>query len=192
MPKVVAGYKDQARERIVDAAQTVFHRKGLSRSTMEDIAQEIGVSKGALYVYFRTKTELLVALQSRQRERAMRDMEEALGDGDVAEGIASSLDRIFSGDHDAAVWLDVATAASSDPEIRAVLELDAREDAKIFRKFLKRLEDRGRIPKLENREVAADIILSLLMGTLFRVGLGGSKSDARRKLVRALRSVLHT
>ncbi len=53
---------DQTRQQILDAALDVFCLKGYSRSTFVDIAEAIGLSKGAVYWHFKTKEELLMAL----------------------------------------------------------------------------------------------------------------------------------
>jgi AcrR family transcriptional regulator len=190
MPKVVAEYKAQARARIVDAARTVFLRKGLGHATMEEVAREVGVSKGALYLYFRTKSELLVAIQAHMRDEVLSGMEGLLAAGDIAEGLASALDPIFSGQVDMSVWHSLVAESANDPEVRAALELDHREDLRLMRRFLKQLQARGRLPTLPDTDTAAEIVLMLLSGTAVRVMLMGGVGDARRKLVRALRLVL--
>jgi AcrR family transcriptional regulator len=47
---------------IFQAALSCFGRKGYHRTTMDDIAAESGMSKGALYWYFSSKRELFLAL----------------------------------------------------------------------------------------------------------------------------------
>ena len=68
MPKVVPEYKEEAKTKIIEAARTVFAKKGYHDATMDDVAKEVGVSKGALYSYFKSKEDLLkeIYLQSRQ------------------------------------------------------------------------------------------------------------------------------
>jgi AcrR family transcriptional regulator len=43
----------------VEAARVVFAKKGYHDATMDDVAKEVGVSKGALYSYFKSKEDLL-------------------------------------------------------------------------------------------------------------------------------------
>jgi len=191
MPRVVAGYKDQARQRILDAAQRVFRRKGLT-PTMEDVAEEVGVSKAALYVYFRTKAELLAALQAEARKQVLEGWEGLLDSGDVAEGMVSSLDAIFSGVVDPAIWHQLLAEAASDPSIRRVLEADHREDTKMMRRFLRELEARGRIPPMKDPEAVTDVILMLMQGAAARVMMRGATGDTKRRLARSLRLVLRT
>jgi AcrR family transcriptional regulator len=50
------------RREIMDAAVRVFARKGFAFSTLEDIAKEAEFSKGAIYLYFESKEDLLRAI----------------------------------------------------------------------------------------------------------------------------------
>ena len=54
--------KEDRPQEITDAAYDVFARKGYSRARVEEVAKKAGVSKGLLYVYFRTKEELFKAV----------------------------------------------------------------------------------------------------------------------------------
>src|SRR5207244_11461243 len=62
MPRVVPEYKEEARTRILAAANEVFGEKGYRQATMDDVAKKLGVSKGALYLYFASKEELFEAI----------------------------------------------------------------------------------------------------------------------------------
>jgi len=61
MPKVVPEYKEEAKSRILDVANKVFAEKGYHEATMDDIAKRLGVSKGAIYLYFSSKEDLFEA-----------------------------------------------------------------------------------------------------------------------------------
>jgi AcrR family transcriptional regulator len=50
--------KQQRREEIVRAAEEVFFSKGFDKSTMDDIAEQAELSKGTLYLYFKSKEDL--------------------------------------------------------------------------------------------------------------------------------------
>jgi AcrR family transcriptional regulator len=60
MPKVLPEYKEEAKKRIIAAGVEVMCEKGYSQTTMEDIAAYLGVSKGALYLYFKSKEDLII------------------------------------------------------------------------------------------------------------------------------------
>ena len=54
--------KRMRRRQILDAAKRVFHNKGFSAATVEDIAQEAELSPAALYLYFKNKDDIYVSL----------------------------------------------------------------------------------------------------------------------------------
>lgn len=60
MPIVVD--KERKRAEILEAAMTVFARKGFHRSKMEEVAVEAGIGKGTIYEYFESKHQLLQSL----------------------------------------------------------------------------------------------------------------------------------
>ena len=59
MPKVVPEYKEEARRKIIAAGWDVMSRKGYCATTLDDIAAQVGVTKSALYLYFKNKDDLV-------------------------------------------------------------------------------------------------------------------------------------
>ncbi len=57
--------KDNPEEKILTAAQTVFIRKGMDGSRMQEIADEAGINKALLHYYFRSKQKLFEAIFSK-------------------------------------------------------------------------------------------------------------------------------
>ena len=53
-----AGSKKRDRE-IIDAAAEIFHRKGYSETSVQDVADAVGILKGSLYYYIDSKEDLL-------------------------------------------------------------------------------------------------------------------------------------
>ncbi|HEX9802148.1 MAG TPA: TetR family transcriptional regulator [Gammaproteobacteria bacterium] len=80
----------RTRQQIIDAAQAVFHRNGVSRSTLEQIAREAGVTRGAVYWHFKDKAELFAAM----RENVFTPMRERIDSILFAERFADPLDAI--------------------------------------------------------------------------------------------------
>ena len=62
MPKVTGQYKSDLREKIIQAAIESFAQTGFDRTKMEDIAKRLGLSKGAIYLYFNSKEDLFLAI----------------------------------------------------------------------------------------------------------------------------------
>ena len=61
MPKLYPGYRDEIRKKIVSEAFEVFLVKGFEKATMDEIAARLGVTKPAIYRYYKNKEELFLA-----------------------------------------------------------------------------------------------------------------------------------
>ena len=56
------GSKSKVRERIIDAARTVFAKYGYKKTTMDDIALSAQKGKSSIYYYFKSKEEIFEAV----------------------------------------------------------------------------------------------------------------------------------
>jgi TetR/AcrR family transcriptional regulator, cholesterol catabolism regulator len=61
---------------IVDAAATLFRDKGFVATSLEDIAREVGMYKGSLYHYIKSKEDLLFAVVREPAEQILADVRE--------------------------------------------------------------------------------------------------------------------
>ncbi len=57
--------KERRRNEIIDAAEKVFFKKGARNATMSDVASKAELSKGTLYLYFKSKEDLYLAINAR-------------------------------------------------------------------------------------------------------------------------------
>jgi AcrR family transcriptional regulator len=62
VPKITETKREERRQQILDAALRCFSRDGFHATTTADIVRESGLSQGALYLYFATKDDIVVAL----------------------------------------------------------------------------------------------------------------------------------
>ncbi len=53
------------RELILDAAERVFHQRGVSRTSLQEIAKDAGLTRGAIYWHFENKGDLFQAMMER-------------------------------------------------------------------------------------------------------------------------------
>ena len=74
--------KIQRRNTIIDAAEKLFFSKGFANTTMDEVAEIVELSKGTLYLYFKSKEELYGAIIQRAMD-ILKDMfkEAAATDG---------------------------------------------------------------------------------------------------------------
>lgn len=100
------------RDRILDAAEHVFQRHGVSQTSLHDIAQAAGVTRGAIYWHFRDKADLFNAMM----QRATLPMEEAAlsTDSPATDDPIEHLRRSF---------VDALNKTVNDPQVRRVFEI---------------------------------------------------------------------
>ena len=67
-PKVSQAHKEKRRNEIIAAAKTVFIRKGFEKTTMHDVVEESGMSRGGVYQYFSSTEEMMRALMDQGEE----------------------------------------------------------------------------------------------------------------------------
>jgi AcrR family transcriptional regulator len=70
MTRVTEAHIEARRQGILDAARTVFARKGIQTATMAEIASEAGLSAGAIYRYYPSKERLAWACMQHGAESA--------------------------------------------------------------------------------------------------------------------------
>ena len=59
---------EQTRLKIIEAARQVFHECGVSRTTLEKVAEVAGVTRGAIYWHFKNKSALFFAMRDQATE----------------------------------------------------------------------------------------------------------------------------
>jgi TetR/AcrR family transcriptional regulator len=87
--------KEARREEIITAAERIFFGKGLSTSTMDDVAAAAELSKGTLYLYYRSKEDLFLAVTLRGMELMYRMFEEAVSTGENALKCLLNLEEAY-------------------------------------------------------------------------------------------------
>ncbi|MFI5957510.1 TetR/AcrR family transcriptional regulator [Cryptosporangium sp. NPDC051539] len=78
-----AGEKD-VRARIIDAALDLFHEQGYDATGVQEIVERAGVTKGALYHYFRSKENLLLSIREEFISDLLRRGHEILDENESA------------------------------------------------------------------------------------------------------------
>jgi TetR/AcrR family transcriptional regulator len=71
--------KQKRREAIVDAAEKLFFAKGYAATTIDEVAEAAELSKGTIYLYFKTKEEISIAI-ARRGARILMDLSRAAVD----------------------------------------------------------------------------------------------------------------
>lgn len=117
--------RELTRERLLDAASTLFARQGIAPTTVEQIAAEAGYTRGAVYSNFADKDELLVALVDRRVTETIaevRELYEQNPDPDVFHRALRERSRRRHGtDEERVLWVELGLYALRNPAIRPQL-----------------------------------------------------------------------
>jgi TetR/AcrR family fatty acid metabolism transcriptional regulator len=87
--------RNMKRKRIMQAALRIFSQKGYSPTALDEIAQEAGIAKGTLYLYFKDKEDLICStlisvlddIKERMMERISEDMDPVETLGEIARAL---------------------------------------------------------------------------------------------------------
>ncbi len=83
------------RKRIVDAARRLFYEKGYERTTLDDIADRLEVTKQFIYSYYKNKTELLHEISMQCINECLKVQSRILGSKiTIPEKLARMVDEV--------------------------------------------------------------------------------------------------
>ena len=168
MPKIVPGYSEAARAKVTDAALKVFAKKGYRETTMDDIAKELGVTKGALYHYYRLKVDILKEIYDVSHGAVRNFFHKSLKDSDPIEGIQGLFDLATGSFKEfVPVQLEILSYATQDEEVKRVIMEDYKEDLVIVESYLQTLVKKGKIRRDVDMKLLASSLQALSLGMLF-------------------------
>ena len=165
----------ETRTRILDAAEQVFSEKGVSRTSLADIAQTAGVTRGAIYWHFANKGELFTEMF----DRVLLPLDE-LKAASVDPNEADPLGRL----------IDICTVClrdtANDPHRRRVFDIlfhkcefveemgpvmaryqnTMRESLTSIQAGMRNAISKGQLPADMNVPVAASMVHAFISGSL--------------------------
>ncbi len=108
-------------QQIIDAAVRVFARNGYYSSRVSDIAREAGIASGTIYLYFKTKDEILVTLFRHKMAEWVASVRKAIADEqDPVAKIRRIVELHFK-------------VIEDNPELAEVVQVELRQGQKFFR-----------------------------------------------------------
>lgn len=180
MPRVLPGYKEEAKVRILNAAAEVFSEKGYHKSTMDDVARRIGVSKGAVYLYFKSKSQLFEQMCEFGTKTLEDTLNSSFKGGNLLETASLYFDREMEqsrGGH--ALWLEFLAEAQRDKNVRKILEGVYTQYREILVRFLDTLKDKGTLDRNLDSESLARILMAFHDGILAGLPQGLDETKGR-------------
>jgi TetR/AcrR family fatty acid metabolism transcriptional regulator len=109
------------RERILDAAERVFAQSGFFNARVSEIARSAGVADGTIYLYFKSKDDLLISLFESRMERVNAKLAAA------AASAGTSTDKL-----EAIIRTHLAMVREN-PQVAEVLTIELRQSSKFMK-----------------------------------------------------------
>ena len=147
-------------QKIMDAARTVFLRKGMDGARMQEIADEAGINKALLHYYFRNKEKLFQAILHETFRKAFPDVMGIMdSEMEFEKKIEAFIDKYFDIlQQNPYLPSFMLREINRDPSsAAAVIKNSGFEPVRIF-KVLELAMDSGRIRRMDPRELMVNII----------------------------------
>ena len=186
---------DPKRMRILQGAMEVFLAYGFQRTTMDDIARAAEVSRPALYLLFRNKTDIYRALASDFLAATLDHVREALAsERPLAERLASSIDcamhmvdEVEKSPHGAEI-MDMKNSLAGDIIASGRATMGELVEKAIDEEIARRGTD------LAAKGLSARILADMLLDALDGMKMRGSPRDAQQRsaasFVRVVEAIL--
>jgi AcrR family transcriptional regulator len=167
----------ERRQQIFEAALACFSRKGYHLTTMDDIADESGLSKGSLYWYFKGKKGLFLALFKEVMDQISQGWESLVADdgAKAADQLQASLAFFRSELREMIPLFGIMMEGWALTRLDQDVEQLIRELYRPFLEMMKRIIETG-ISQAEfeaaDPEATALVVLTLLDGIMLALGTG--------------------
>jgi TetR/AcrR family transcriptional regulator, acrAB operon repressor len=165
---------EETRRSILDAALDVLSEKGFSQTSFVDIADRIGMTKGAVYWHFKDKQALLAALTREMHKREQILMADQAAETVMLDGLAAYLARrvaIATRDKQFRkfaffVLLQMEWSADMIAAVREKLATFREEPFDEVNQILDRARQRGELRRDVDLATAKDMLMSMWVGLL--------------------------
>jgi AcrR family transcriptional regulator len=174
LPKVSAAHRYNRRRQILDAAIECFARQGFQRTTMGDIIRQAGLSAGAIYLYFRSKEQIIETLADERHEGERRIIEDALKRGDWSASLRELFQSFYRSLTEPGVRIErrlgihLWAEALSNPKVLALVRRGTNQPLKLLSEAIARSRSKRQLPATVNPEAAARIVIALFHGLILQ------------------------
>ncbi|MBB5457199.1 TetR/AcrR family transcriptional regulator [Paraburkholderia sp. Cpub6] len=163
--------KDQTRERLLDAAQAIFMKKGFVAASVEDIAAAAGYTRGAFYSNFRSKTELFLELLRRDHEAMQAGLHAIFESAASREEMEARVLRYYSSLHREnkcfLLWVEAKLLAVRDGRFRLRFNAFMHEKIEQLSAYVREFSERVGTPMPMQPEQLAIGLMGLCDGVQF-------------------------
>ncbi|WP_168794255.1 TetR/AcrR family transcriptional regulator [Paraburkholderia aromaticivorans] len=163
--------KDQTRERLLDAAQAIFMKKGFVAASVEDIAGAAGYTRGAFYSNFGSKSELFLELLRRDHEIMQAGLQGIFASAASREEMEERVLRYYSNLHREnkcfLLWAEAKLLAVRDGRFRIRFNAFMHDKLEQLGAYIREFSARVGTPMLMAPETLAIGLMGLCDGMQF-------------------------
>ena len=162
---------EETRQLLLKTALRLFSEEGLQKTTLAQVAEAAGVTRGAIYWHFRDKADMLEALWENiaaplqtQYQKIMQSPE--ANPLDVLQQVAEAMLKLVASDNRTQQMVRIARQALSDPLLSEKSRELCRQDLEDLMPVLERARHDGLIRKDLTAEGAALVYYGYLDGVI--------------------------
>ena len=180
--------REQTRLRLMEAAASVIAKKGLAATSVEDIAEHAGYTRGAFYSNFKSKTELFIELLKHDHDDVHQDLQQLL-DADISREdlqgqLAQFYGQLYRDNASYVLWAEARLLSVRDPKFRHRLNALCLEKRDQIAYFITRFCERMELPLPAPAPDLALAMMGLIDGVLyFNMSMPGELPDAATESV---------
>jgi AcrR family transcriptional regulator len=178
-------------QRLLDAGEKLFSKKGLDATSVEDIAAAAGYSRGAFYSNFSSKDDLFIELLRREHQRTTDEFDAVHDDSLTVEQMQARTLQLYSQlwrDNDCfMMWTEARMLAARDTRFRAKLNALMAEKRDRIAGFIGYFYGRLGVTPPEPPEIMAMGFMSLAEGV--RLSMLSSPTDMTQPVAESLLSL---
>lgn len=176
------------RTKLLDAAEEVLVEQGLIGATIDQITTRAGVAKGTFYLYFRSKDEVVGALQQRHWDALMQaaiDAAARLGD-DTGwwDTVDSFIEAVVDFDLEHRAWHQLIAQGWSAPN-GGITPQNEQQMIDLFEGQVEDAVERGLV-SVDDPQMTATLMYRAIQGTTHQLCQGEAPVD-RDRLVAAIK-----
>ena len=191
MPKMYPGYREEVAKKIVAEASALFMEKGYSATTMDDIAARLGVTKAAIYQYYKSKVDLFAAVAEFQRQELAGMLERSFEGRAVMEGASVLFDSLLDYiNRSREMYSDVMAVAVHNETIRTILLEDRNGNLTVIEQFIEAQKAKSLNHSSINSRILAVTCDALINGLMFDVMIGMNPAEAKQVWLDAVDDLL--
>ena len=191
-PKVTSQYKTEIREKIVDAAIITFSKHGYDRTKMDDIAETANLSKGTIYLYFKSKEELFYAI-SENNIKALKEQLSVLfakGEDLISDSQKFYVNFRKTSEQSDKVFLETIAESSRNQRLREMLYHQRMKVLDIVTEYLKLQIKKGFFRTDIDVDAIAIGLVSLYDGLSISKIIGISEAQNKKSWNETIKAIL--